>query len=84
VVYVPYEVVKRLMLKRWEKAREEKPGLPRPTLWEIKVEWFRMLEYHPLSSAEFFNFRDQFPRGDQVKITHRRYSRQRYSGKKTE
>ena len=82
MTYVPYEVVKRLLLARWEKAREEKPDLPRPTAWEIKVAWFRMLDYSPSSSVQFFNFRDQFPRRDQVRITHNRYRRQRYSGKR--
>lgn len=84
MTYVPYEVVKRLLLSRWEKAREEDPDLPRPTAWEIKVEWFGMLDYSPSSAQEFFRLRDQFPRRDQVKITHRRYTRQRYSGKRTE
>ena len=84
MTYVPYDAVKRLMLARWEKDRLENPELPPPTTWEIKVEWFRMLEYSPTSSRDFFRFRDQFLPEDQKKITHRRYKRQKYSGKRDE
>jgi len=81
-VYVPYEAVKRLLLARWEKARIKNPDLPPPTAWEIKVEWFGMLEYYATSSTDFFRFRSQFPPKDRKKITHNRYTGPRYTGKR--
>jgi len=74
MVYVPLDAVRRLMLSRWEKTRVKNPKAPRPREWEIRVEWYKMLEFYPLSSQDFFRFRSQFPFVDQVKITHNRYT----------
>ena len=70
MVYVPFVVVRRLLLRRWEKKRLENPELPRPTVWEIQLEWFKILDWlPPRGDPTFRQFMNQFPAEDRGRIS---------------
>lgn len=71
MVYVPYEAVERLMIAKWE---ERGAGASKPTALEIRIEWFRMLEFYPQNLREFENFVNRFPLEDRKKISFRPYT----------
>ena len=74
MVYVPYEMVERLMVSKWEKGEA---GVFKPTPQEIRVEWFRMLEFYPLDIEAFRTFVNRFPLEDRKKISFRPYTGRR-------
>ena len=70
MVYVPIKAVRRLMLRRWREARRENPELPRPTMQDTELEWFKMLDWlPPKGGPEFPKFRNQFPPEDRRRIS---------------
>ena len=64
MVYVPFEVVERLMLTRF----------PKPTALDIRIEWFKMLEWLPTNEQAFEEFRRRFPLEDRKQIRCRPYT----------
>jgi len=71
MVYVPYEAVERLMLSKWVE------NTPKPTALEIRIEWYRMLEFYPLDIEAFRTFVNRFPLEDRKKISFRPYTGRR-------
>ena len=70
MVYVPFVVVRRLMLRKWKEDRRENPELPRPTVGDTQVEWFKMLDWlPPKGGPEFPKFLSQFPPEDRRRIS---------------
>jgi len=70
MVYVPWKVVEKVMLRKWE-AKDENPDLPRPTKTDINIQWFRWLEYYPMSAMEYEKFIQQFTWDERRKIEFR-------------
>ena len=60
MVYVPYEVVRRWMLERWGLKKKELPDTPPLTASDIRIEWFKILDWVPESYEDFERFRNQF------------------------
>lgn len=69
MVYVPLETVKRLALRRWREALPANPSTPKPTWYDIKLEWYKMLEWIPQGWGDFDKFLFQFPPEDRDEIT---------------
>ena len=70
MVYVPIKAVRRLMLRRWRENRRENPELPRPTMQDTEIEWFKMLDWlPPKGGPEFPKFLSQFPPEDRRRIS---------------
>ena len=59
------------MIDKWEDALKENPGLPRPTIKEIDVQWFKWLDWVPNSSLDLEGFKQMFSRLDRDKIQYR-------------
>ena len=74
MVYVPLEVVRRLVLARWEKDKTENPDLPRPTRGDVLLEWYKLEDFYPKDANSFHHFRNQFPLEDRKYITFRLYT----------
>jgi len=64
MVYVPLEAVKRLALRKWRDALSSNPSAPKPTWGDIKLEWYRLLEWIPQKWGDFDGFLLQFPPED--------------------
>ena len=69
MVYVPWKVVEKVMLRKWEAAKRE--NLPRPTRTDINIQWFKWLEYYPLSTLEYERFLQEFTWDERTKIEFR-------------
>ena len=66
MVYVPFVVVRRRALRRWR----ENPELPRPTVQDTEIEWFKMLDWlPPKNDPAFRRFKNQFPPWDRGRIS---------------
>lgn len=66
MVYVPFKVVRKRMIRQWMKDRE----LPRPTVQETEIEWFKMLDWlPPRGDPAFRRFKSQFPLEDRGRIS---------------
>jgi len=74
MVHVPYEVVERLMIAKWESALYDNPNASKPSPQEIRIEWFKMLEFYPQNNEAFNNFANRFPLEDRKKISFRPYT----------
>ena len=74
MVYVPYEVVERLMIAKWESTLIDNPSASKPSPQEIRIEWFRMLEFYPQNNEAFNNFLNRFPFEDRKNILFRPYT----------
>jgi hypothetical protein len=64
-------MVERLMVSKWEKGET---GASKPTPQEIRIEWFRMLEFYPMNQTAFESFVNRFPLEDRKKISFRPYT----------
>ena len=66
MVYAPFVVVRRRALRRWR----ESLGLPRPTVQDTEIEWFKMLDWlPPRGDPAFRRFKSQFPLEDRGRIS---------------
>ena len=74
MVNVSYEMVERLMISKWQSALQENPNTPKPSVQEIRIEWYRMLEFYPTNIREFENFTNRFPLEDRKTIQFRPYT----------
>jgi len=64
MVYIPWAVVKRYMMRR----RREDPSQPKPSISDIDIQWYRWLDWCPPSSEEFERFKLRFPPRDREQI----------------
>ena len=71
MVYVPFEAVKRLMLKNWSR---DGAGTPKPTSQEIWIEFFKIGEFYPLDFRAFEALANRFPPEDRKNIQFRPYT----------
>ncbi len=66
MVYVPFVVVRRRALRRWR----ENPELPRPTVEDTEIEWFKLLDWlPPRGDPAFRSFKNKFPPEDRSRIS---------------
>ena len=68
MVYVPYEVVRRWMLEKWRLKKNELPDTPPLTVLDIRIEWFKILDWVPESFEDFERFSNQFNWQDRGKF----------------
>jgi len=73
MVYVPFEAVKHLMLQRWREKKTLDPDTPPPTISEIRIEWFKILDWVPENYDAFERLKNQFPLEDRKRIFYTRY-----------
>jgi len=59
------------MIRKWEEARKENPSLPRPTKFDINIQWFKWLDWVPTSSMDLNSFQQMFTMQDRGHIQYR-------------
>ena len=74
MVYIPYDVVKRWMMEKHRRLLDENPNVEPLYTFDVKIQWFKWLEWIPNSQEEFEKFRNQFPIQDRGTIHCRPYT----------